>query len=140
MSTFRFTRIVSILFISVLINFSNAEVNSIHIESQLDPNAIIITQVDIIFVYAQELIDSFPATKTAWYSNQRQFIADAGDRIDIRSVFIPQGFNSETASLPERGAKALKISHLVTIGLNLSVFVISLRPNIIIISTRPAKN
>ena len=52
MSTFRFTRIVSILFILVLINFSNAEVNSIHIESQLDPNAIIITQVDIIFVYA----------------------------------------------------------------------------------------
>ena len=109
MSTFRFTRIVSILFISVLINFSNAEVNLIHIESQLDPNAIIITQVDIIFVYAQELIDSFPATKTAWYSNQRQFIADAGDRIDVRSVFIPQGFNSETASLPERGAEALKI-------------------------------
>ena len=109
MSTFRFTRIVSILFTPALINLSSAEINSIHIESQLDPNAIIITQVDIIFVYAQEFIDSFPATKTIWYSNQRQFIAAAGDRVDVRSVFIPQGFNSETISLPERGAQAIKV-------------------------------
>ncbi len=93
----------------VLINLSSAEVNSIHIESQLDPNAIIITQVDVIFVYTQEFIDSFPATKTAWYSNQLQFIATAGDHIDVRSVFIPQGFNSETISLPERGAQAIKV-------------------------------
>ena len=109
MSAFRFTKILSILFMPVLINLSSAEVNSIHIESQLDPNAIIITQVDVIFVYTQEFIDSFPATKTAWYSNQLQFIATAGDHIDVRSVFIPQGFNSETISLPERGAQALKV-------------------------------
>ncbi len=105
----RITKLLSFLSVVALINHSYAEVNSIHIESRLDPNAIIITQVDIIFVYTQELVDNFPATKTEWYSNQRQFIAEAGDSIDLRSVFIPQGFNSETASLPERRSTALKV-------------------------------
>lgn len=105
----RTCKLLSFLSAVALINLSHAEVDSIHIESRLDPNAIIITQVDIIFVYTQELVDAFPSTKTEWYSNQRQFIADAGDRIDLRSVFIPQGFNSETASLPERRSDALKV-------------------------------
>lgn len=86
-----------------------ADVESIYIESRLDPNAIIITQVDIVFVYTQEIVDSFPATKTEWYSNLREVIAAAGENMDVRSVFIPQGFNSEMASLPERRTEAIKV-------------------------------
>lgn len=86
-----------------------ADVESVYIESRLDPNAIIITQVDIVFVYGEEVLNSFPETKTAWYSNLREFIAAAGEDMDVRSVFIPQGFNSEMASLPERRAEALKV-------------------------------
>ena len=86
---------------------SSAEVNSIYISSRLDPNAIIITQVDIVFVYDQDILDEFPSTKTAWYSNQRRFISEAGDKIDLVSVFIPQGFYSQTVSLPERKSDSL---------------------------------
>ena len=86
---------------------SSAEVNSIYISSRLDPNAIIITQVDIVFVYDQDILDEFPSTKTAWYSNQRRFISEAGDKIDLVSVFIPQGFDSQTVSLPERASRSL---------------------------------
>ncbi|MDD9889294.1 MAG: hypothetical protein OXU66_08105 [Gammaproteobacteria bacterium] len=105
----RLAKTLCIVWVALFTLSGIAEVNSIHIESRLDPNAIIITQVDIIFVYSQEIVDRFPATKTEWYSNQRQFIADADDGIDLRSVFIPQGFNSETASLPQRRNQALKV-------------------------------
>ena len=100
------------IFSTVLLLASNpslSEIASIHISSRLDPNAITITQVDIIFVYDQATIDLFPTTKTEWYSNQRRFIADAGKSIDLISVFIPQGFDSETISLPQRGSEALKV-------------------------------
>lgn len=90
-------------------NPSFGEIDSIHISSRLDPNAITITQVDIIFVYSQAIVDLFPATKTNWYSKQRRFIADAGKEIDLISIFIPQGFDSETASLPQRKNEALKV-------------------------------
>ena len=50
-----------------------------------------------------------PTTKTKWYSSQRRFIADAGKNIDLISVFIPQGFDSETLSLPQRRSEALKV-------------------------------
>jgi hypothetical protein len=86
-----------------------SEITSIHISSRLDPSAITITQVDIIFVYDQATINLLPTTKTASYSTQRRFIADAGKSIDFISVFIPQGFDSETISLPQRGSEALKV-------------------------------
>ena len=58
--------------------------------------------------YDQEILDEFPSTKTAWYSNQRRFISEAGDKIDLVSVFIPQGFDSQTVSLPKRGVDSLR--------------------------------
>ena len=82
--------------------------NSIYISSKLDPNAIIITQVDIVFVYDQDIIAKFPSTKTAWYSDQRRFISEAGDKIDLIRVFIPQGFDSQSASLLQRSNDVLK--------------------------------
>lgn len=109
MHILRISKTLFILFALLLTSISNAEINSIHIESTLDPNAIIITQVDIIFVYSQQVADYFPSTKTEWYSTQRQFSASAGNDIDIRSVFIPQGFNAERVSLPARRSQALKV-------------------------------
>ena len=86
-----------------------AEVNSVFISSTLDPNAIIITEVDVIFIYDVETAGNLPDTKSAWYSNKRQFTRNAGDKIDIVNVFIPQGFDSEMTSLPTRRADALKV-------------------------------
>ncbi|PCI78570.1 MAG: hypothetical protein COB20_06525 [SAR86 cluster bacterium] len=88
---------------------SLAEVESVFISSTLDPNAIIITEVDVIFIYDTETVANLPSTKSAWYSNKRRFTADAGEKMDIVNVFIPQGFDSEMASLPARRAEALKV-------------------------------
>lgn len=86
-----------------------AEVNSVFISSTLDPNAIIITEVDVIFIYDAETASNLPDTKSAWYSNKRKFTSDAGDKIDLVNIFIPQGFDSEMASLPARRTDALKV-------------------------------
>lgn len=96
------------LLVTVFSRPSAGEMDSIYISSKLDPNAIIITQVDIVFVYDQHILETFPSTKTAWYSNQRHFISEAGDKIDLVSVFIPQGFDSQSVSLPQRSNDALK--------------------------------
>jgi len=87
----------------------SAEVNSVFISSRLDPNAIIITGVDVVFVYDQEIVDSFPATKTQWYSGKRRFTQEMGDGADVVSVSIPQGFDSTMVSLPQRRSEALKV-------------------------------
>lgn len=86
-----------------------AEVNSVFISSTLDPNAIIITEVDVIFIYDAETASNLPDTKSAWYSNKRQFTLNSGNKIDIVNIFIPQGFDSEMTSLPARRADALKV-------------------------------
>jgi hypothetical protein len=86
-----------------------AEVNSVFISSTLDPNAIIITEVDVIFIYDAETASNLPDTKSAWHSNKRKFTSDAGNKMDIVNIFIPQGFDSEMASLPARRADALKV-------------------------------
>lgn len=86
-----------------------AEVNSIRISSRLDPNAIIITEVDVVFVYDQSVLDEFPATKSAWYSGKFMFTRDAGDGVDIINTFVPQGFDYLDLNLPQRRQQALKV-------------------------------
>ena len=86
-----------------------AGVESIFISSQLDPNSIIITEIDIIFVYDQEIVNSFPATKSQWYSSKQQFVHSVGNKVDVVSIFVPQGFDSAMASLPARRREALKV-------------------------------
>ena len=86
-----------------------AEVNSVFISSTLDPNAIIITEVDVIFIYDAQTAGNLPDTKSAWYSNKRKFTRDAGDKMDVVNIFVRQGFDSEMASLPLRRADALKV-------------------------------
>lgn len=84
-------------------------VDSVFIQSQLDYNAILISGVDIVFIYDEQVLDEFPNSKSAWYSGKVEFIEQAGERADVVSIFIPQGFDSEMASLPERRDQALKV-------------------------------
>ena len=50
--------LLATLFVS---EFVVAEVNSVQVISRLDPNAILITETDIVFVYDEELATNFPA-------------------------------------------------------------------------------
>jgi hypothetical protein len=88
---------------------SMAELESVRLVSRLDPNAIIITEVDIIFIYDQQTKDRLPTTKSAWYSAKRAFTRNADNSLDIVNIFIPQGFDSVQASIPERAGEALQV-------------------------------
>jgi hypothetical protein len=88
---------------------SMAEVESVRLVSRLDPNAIIITEVDIIFIYDQQTKGRFPSTKSAWYSGKRTFTQNVDNSLDIVNIFIPQGFDSVQASIPERAREALQV-------------------------------
>lgn len=82
---------------------------SVRIVSRLDPNAIIITEVDIVFVYDAQLAENFPATKQAWYSGKFMFTRNAGDKIDVVNTFVPQGFDAVNPPLPDRKNDALRV-------------------------------
>lgn len=86
-----------------------ASLDNVSIVSRLDPNAITITEVDIVFIYDETLLASFPDTKSRWYSMRRTLTQRWGDAMDIISVSIPQGFDSEKPSLPERRNEAVKV-------------------------------
>ena len=51
---------------------AQAEVQSF-VQSRLDYNAILITEVDVVFVYKDSVLENFPTTKTEWYANKRAF-------------------------------------------------------------------
>ena len=107
-STLRLT-LLAALFALIASVPASAEVRSVFVQSRLDYNAILITEVDVLFVYDEAVLDGFPATKTDWYSNKRGFLEEAGDSVDLVSIFVPQGFDSEMASLPQRRGEAIKV-------------------------------
>ena len=78
----------------------SSQVESIAIRSMLDPNAVLITEIDIIFVYDRFLLDELPINKTDWYSNKRRVTRQYKDSLDVVNIFIPQGFDSVNALLP----------------------------------------
>lgn len=86
-----------------------AEVDSIRLSSLLDPNAILITEVDVVFVYDQALADEFPSTKAQWFSGKFMYSRGMGDRAEIVNTFVPQGFDHLDLSLPSRVSEAVKI-------------------------------
>jgi hypothetical protein len=90
-------------------HLQSAELERVFLKSRMDPNAITITEVDIVFLYDEALVEAFPKTKSRWYSMRRTLTQRFGERMDIVSIFVPQGFDSETASLPERGTEAVKV-------------------------------
>ena len=106
---FRTSRLAIVLVVVSHLVSAIAEVNSVQVVSRLDPNAILITETDIVFVYDEELAANFPEDKTAWYSGKRNYTRRAGDKVEVVNVFIPQGFDSTMVSLPTRRAEAIKI-------------------------------
>ena len=103
--------LISTLFfaLSGLSSNSWAEVRSVFVQSTLDYNAILITEVDVVFVYSEEALTMIPDTKSAWYGGKRQLLESSGDSIDVVNLFIPQGFDSSMLSLPARRGEALKV-------------------------------
>jgi hypothetical protein len=103
--------LISTLFLALsgLSSNSWAEVRSVFVQSTLDYNAILITEVDVVFVYSEEALAMIPNTKSAWYGGKRQLLESSGDSIDVVNLFIPQGFDSSMLSLPERRGEALKV-------------------------------
>jgi len=110
MTLYKFRALLGVFMLALLSTASaHAEVHSVFIQSRLDYNAILITEVDVLFLYDEAVLEGFPATKTEWYSSKRGFLESAGDQIDVVSIFVPQGFDSEMASLPQRRADAIKV-------------------------------
>lgn len=83
--------------------------DTVRIVSRLDPNSIIITEVDIVFIYDAALAREFPATKKAWYSAKFMLGRSAGAKLDIVNTFIPQGFDATSPPLPERWRQAVRV-------------------------------
>jgi hypothetical protein len=99
-----------ILFLlSCSLNLQSAELERVFLKSRMDPNAITITEVDIVFLYDEALVADFPKTKSRWYSMRRTLTQRFGDKMDVVSIFVPQGFDSETATLPQRAVDAVKV-------------------------------
>ena len=105
----RLPHLFTILILLQALPAGAAEVSSIFIQTRLDYNAILISGIDVLFIYDEALIEEVPATKSQWYSGKEAFLARAGDRVDLRSVFIPQGFDSEMMSLPDRRDEAARV-------------------------------
>lgn len=102
-------RALSLLILAVLAAQAAAAVESIQIRSRLDPNAIEITGIDVLFLYDEATAARIPATKSAWYGNRRALTQELGDEFDLVSTFIPQGFDSAAVSLPDRAADAIRV-------------------------------
>jgi len=82
---------------------------SVLIQSLLDFNAILITEVDVVFVYDEEMAAQMPATKGEWYAQKYDLLQNDPVELDVITTSIPQGFDSATLSLPENSAEAVMV-------------------------------
>ena len=106
-------RALSLLILTVFAGYCGiaaaAAIESIQIRSRLDPNAIEITGIDVLFLYDEATAARIPATKSDWYGNRRTLTRELGEAFDLVSTFIPQGFDSAGVTLPERAADAIRV-------------------------------
>jgi hypothetical protein len=109
MTRTQISTLIGLLFTALCAGPVAAVPDTIHIVSRLDPNAIIITEVDIVCIYDAELAAGFPATKKDWYSAKFMLTRNAGDKLDIVNTFVPQGFDTVDPPLPERLKQAKRI-------------------------------
>ena len=89
--------------------YGDNDLNRIRIQSLLDFNAILITEVDVVFVYDQATAEALPTTKGAWYAEKYDLLRDDPAQLDVVTTSIPQGFDSATLILPERAAQAVRV-------------------------------
>ena len=85
------------------------EISAIRITSRLDLNAIIITEVDLVFIYDQQLADQLPTLKGEWYTQKYDLLRNGTSGLDVITVYVPQGFDSENVNLPEQATDALRV-------------------------------
>jgi hypothetical protein len=85
------------------------EVSEISVSSRLDFNNILITEVDLVFIYDQQLADQISVLKGEWYTQKYELLQNDTDGIDVVTIYIPQGFNSANVRLPEGSTDALRV-------------------------------
>ena len=79
-----------VLVLTTFATGSLAAVESVEIRSRLDPNAIEITGIDVLFLYDEATSARVPATKSAWYGNRGTLTMELGEAFDLVSTFIPR--------------------------------------------------
>jgi hypothetical protein len=82
---------------------------SVLIQSLLDFNAILITEVDVVFVYDETVAAQMPANKGEWYVQKYDLLKDDPAEVDVITTSIPQGFDSASLSLPENSTTAVMV-------------------------------
>ena len=103
---------ISAIVLSVIFGLSaNAEnsLGSVRIQSLLDFNAILITEVDVVFVYDRELADTLGDTKGEWYGAKYNLLRAETEGLEVITTSIPQGFDSAIVNLPENSTSAIKV-------------------------------
>jgi hypothetical protein len=85
------------------------ELAQVRLSSLLGLDTILITQVDVVFVYDEALSRELPATKGEWYSLVDEMPADYAARMDVVTTDIPQGFYAQTLVLPDRAREAVRV-------------------------------
>ena len=103
------------VFLGLLLWLSIAPVSAqnslerVNVSSLLDFNAILITEVDVIFVYDTALLAELPGNKSDWYRDKYDFLKQGAEKIEVVTVSAPQGFVSDVARLPDRHGEAVKV-------------------------------
>jgi hypothetical protein len=98
-----------LLFVPFSTIHAENSLSNVLIRSLLDFNAILITEVDVVFVYDESLAARMPATKGEWYGQKYNLLRDDQVGIDVITTSIPQGFDSATLSLPDNSQTAIKV-------------------------------
>lgn len=81
----------------------------IQVSSRLDLNAILITEVDVAFVYDEALAAALPDTKGGWYAQKYDLLEETDSRLDLVTVSAPQGFVFENLVMPDRSGQAVRV-------------------------------
>lgn len=81
----------------------------VRIQSLLDFNAILITEVDVVFVYDEATAAALPATKGDWYAQKYDLLKDDPAELKVVTTSVPQGFDSATLIMPENSASAVRV-------------------------------
>lgn len=100
---------LALFVIGPLSGHAENNLRSVFIQSLLDFNAILITEVDVVFVYDQATAEQIPATKGDWYAQKYDLLKDDPVELDVITTSIPQGFDSASLSLPDNSAAAVMV-------------------------------
>ena len=84
-------------------------ISAIRISSRLDFNAILITEIDLVFIYDQQLADQLPTLKGEWYTQKYDLIRNGTSGLEVITTYVPQGFDSVNLILPEQSTDALRV-------------------------------